>query len=271
MRTVHNREIIHRDLSPNNIFILNGQLKIADFGLGKDLSVLHSHQTFLTNSVGQYLYCAPEQFMLLRDANKQSDIFSIGRIINFIMTSDPNNYCHMFRSVTEKATSEASFRFGDIEQLSKSIEKSLRYHQQQDIERNVTMKIANKQYDADVENYIYECSENKISQLLLERQAGWAEILLIFMKNGDNNAQHIIHAIDNSYQGVCGRSFAAYDPFAEFAFAVLKESFSFIVKEMAANILRFVAKDVNRFNAQHLVCEILNFGVEPMIAEILDF
>lgn len=83
MTEVHNQDIIHRDLSDNNIFIISGVLKIADFGLGKDLNVFTSHQTVHTNAMGQYFYCAPEQFMMLKDADKRSDVYSLGRVINF--------------------------------------------------------------------------------------------------------------------------------------------------------------------------------------------
>lgn len=69
---------------------------------------------------------------------------------------------------------------------------------------------------------------------------------------------------------VCGRSFEAYDPFATFSFKVLSENFSFVVKEIAANILRYVATDVNRFSAQSLVERIKSIGIEPMLEEVLD-
>lgn len=55
-----------------------------------------------------------------------------------------------------------------------------------------------------------------------------------------------------------------------FAYRVLKDSFPFVVKETAANILRFVATDVNRFSAQRLVEELKEDGLEPMIEDILD-
>ena len=42
-----------------------------------------------------------------------------------------------------------------------------------------------------------------------------------------------------------------------------------MVKEIAANILRYVAWDVNRFNAQHLVENIINGGIEPMLEDII--
>ena len=90
------------------------------------------------------------------------------------------------------------------------------------------------------------------------------------MKTSEEHAQFIIQSIDKSYRDVCGRSFAAYDPFASFAYSVLCNGFSYVVNETAANILRFIARDVNRFSAQHLIEEIKNIGVEPMIEDILD-
>lgn len=141
MNTVHNRNIIHRDLSPNNIFIISGVLKIADFGLGKDLNVFTSHQTLMTNQVGQFYYCAPEQFMLLKDGDKRSDVYSLGRIINFIMTGQPTNAHHIFRSVTEKATNaDAAYRYADAGQLSKYFEKSVNYHQNAQNEQKIFEK-----------------------------------------------------------------------------------------------------------------------------------
>ena len=271
MTEVHKRDIIHRDISPNNIFVVHGMIKIADFGLGKDLNVFTSHQTLHTNAVGQYYYCAPEQFMLLKDGDKRSDVYSLGRIINFIMTGSPTNSHHIFRSVAEKATSsDAAYRYADAGQLSINFEKSVLYHQKADNEKSVLEKIARGIFDMDVENYIYELSAEKISGHLLNNTRGILNSLVEFMKRDETHAQHIVQSIDTTYQEVCGRSFAAYDPFASFAFRVLQEDFPFVVKETAANILRYVATDVNRFSAQHMVEEIKKLGIEPMLEDILD-
>lgn len=142
MSEVHRRDIIHRDISANNIFIIAGMLKIADFGLGKDLNVFNSHNTFLTRGVGQCIYCAPEQFMMLKDGNKVSDVYSLGRVINFIMTSDPRDSHHIFRNVAEKATNDsAAYRYADAGQLSSFFEKAITYRQQEDIQKRVEEKI----------------------------------------------------------------------------------------------------------------------------------
>ncbi|OCN02002.1 hypothetical protein A7X67_04405 [Clostridium sp. W14A] len=270
MAEVHKRDIIHRDLSPNNIFIISGMLKIADFGLGKDLNVFASHHTLYTNAVGQYYYCAPEQFMLLRDGDKRSDVYSLGRIINYIMVGDPRNSHHIFRSVAEKATnSDAAYRYADAGQLSVNLEKSILYHQKSENENMVLDKIARGCFDNDVETYIYELTSEKLSRYLLDGKTGIMNGLLQFMECDEGHAQHIIQSIDRTYQDVCGRSFAAYDPFASFAYRILLGEFSFVVKEIAANILRYVATDVNRFSAQHLVEELEQKGIEPMLEDIL--
>ena len=41
------------------------------------------------------------------------------------------------------------------------------------------------------------------------------------------------------------------------------------LKETAATILRYVARDVNRFSAQHKIENILDAGVDPLIEDIL--
>lgn len=270
MTEVHKRDIIHRDISANNIFIISGMIKIADFGLGKDLNIFNSHNTFLTRGVGQYAYCAPEQFMMLKDGDKQSDVYSLGRVINFIMTGDPRDSHHMFRNVAEKATNDsAAYRYADAGQLSVFFEKAVSYQSQKENQERIDKKIQNDVFDDEIESYIYDLNTEKISALLKSRKQGFSSALLSFMHLDDNHALHIIQSLDKSYQEICGRSFEAYDPFANFAYKVLKDNFPFVVKETAANILRFVATYVNRFSAQHMVQELVDEGLEPMIEDIL--
>lgn len=271
MSEVHGRDIIHRDISANNIFIISGMLKIADFGLGKDLNVFNSHNTFLTRGVGQYIYCAPEQFMMLKEGNKKSDVYSLGRIINFIMTGDPRDSHHIFRNIAEKATNDSSaYRYADAAQLSSFFEKAITYRQQADNQNRIDNKIRQKIFDEEVENYIYDLTAEKISGAIHSHKEGFVNALLSFMHLDDAHAQHIIQSIDKTYQDICGRSFEAYDPFANIAYKVLRDNFPYVVKEIAANILRYVATVVNRFNAQGLVKQLKDEGIEPMLEDILD-
>lgn len=270
MTEVHKKNIIHRDLSDSNIFIISGMVKIADFGLGKDLNIFTSHQTIHTNSMGQYFYCAPEQFMLLKDGDKRSDVYSLGRIINFIMTDDPRNSHHAFRSVSEKATnSDAAYRYADAGQLSNYFEKSVIYKAQAENQERIDMRIKTNIFDDEIENYIFNLSSEDIARKMQSSTNGFSNVLLQFMTIDDSHAQHIIQSIDKSYKTISGRSFEAYDVYSAFAKQILLGKYSFVVKEIAANILRYVAWDVNRFSAQHMVEDIVNTGIEPLLEEII--
>ena len=137
MSMVHKRSIIHRDLSPSNIFIISGMIKIADFGLGKNLAVIHSHLTTETRGYGTFFYCDPRQINKLKDGDYLSDIFSIGRIINFIFTGNPLDNNHIYRVVTSRATSDnESNRYQTVDDMINAM-KSL-----DDISNNANLKKA---------------------------------------------------------------------------------------------------------------------------------
>lgn len=50
---------------------------------------------------------------------------------------------------------------------------------------------------------------------------------------------------------------------------VIKDEFSFVVKEIAATMLRYVAWDVNRFSVQHMVRDLLLSDLDPMLKDII--
>ena len=67
--------------------------------------------------------------------------------------------------------------------------------------------------------------------------------------------------------------YIAWDPFGELSYSVLNENnpeYSYLVKEVAARILRYVAKDKNRFSSQRSIKALIIRGIEPSIEEILD-
>lgn len=269
MKSVHEMDIIHRDLSPNNIFIIHGHIKLADFGLGKDLNMFTSHQTIHTNSVGQYYYCAPEQFMMLRDGDKRSDVYSLGRIINYVMTESPVNSHHCFRSVAEKATNDnAAYRYGDAMQLLNAFEKSVEYNAAKDKKSLVLTKIESQVFDDTVESFIYELSAQDICRMLISETKYFDKALIKFMKISEDKANYVIQSIDSSFRNECN-TFESNDPIAHFAYCILTDKFGFTVNEIAANILRCIAYDVNRFYAQRLVDKVIEKGVEPLIEERL--
>lgn len=82
---VHNRGLIHRDLSPRNIRVLHDHtIKIMDFGLAKD--VTDSTLTLVGDNFGTVGYTAPEQITGMREVDHRTDIFSLGVIAYELLT-----------------------------------------------------------------------------------------------------------------------------------------------------------------------------------------
>ncbi len=92
---LHRRGIIHRDLKPGNVLVVDGQVKVLDFGL----SVAQGQ---LTEMEGTLDYIAPELFQGAA-VSEQSDLYAVGVM------------------AYELLAGKLPFDFGDAEQLVQAI------------------------------------------------------------------------------------------------------------------------------------------------------
>ena len=82
---IHSREIIHRDLSGNNVLLIAGKAKITDFGMSKLLDA-NRRMTPLTMCPGTLAYMPPEALGDPPVYTKKIDCFSFGVLQIQIMT-----------------------------------------------------------------------------------------------------------------------------------------------------------------------------------------
>lgn len=76
--------IVHRDLSPDNVLISrHGAVKLFDFGIAK--SSMNTHQTGLGVLKGKLAYMAPEQ-LKSENIDARADVFSLGIMLYEMMT-----------------------------------------------------------------------------------------------------------------------------------------------------------------------------------------
>ena len=92
LNAAHQHEIVHRDLSPDNVLITAGDLakaKIIDFGIARSTRV--GDGTIIGSGfAGKYNYVSPEQLGLFGgDVTAKSDIYSLGLVLAECLTGRP--------------------------------------------------------------------------------------------------------------------------------------------------------------------------------------
>ncbi len=89
LKCLHDNHIIHRDLKPSNILLRpNGQIKILDFGIAKQVDDLDSEETRVGVIIGTAPYMPPEMKAGIR-ATMLSDYWSLGAIFYECLVGKP--------------------------------------------------------------------------------------------------------------------------------------------------------------------------------------
>lgn len=87
----HQAGIVHRDLKPSNIMITrDGQPKVMDFGLAKELGEKGPKLSRSVDILGTPQYMSPEQVNgRIRDIDARSDVYALGAILYEMLVGHP--------------------------------------------------------------------------------------------------------------------------------------------------------------------------------------
>lgn len=141
VKKIHGEGIIHRDISPDNIFIVNEEtIKVFDFGA----AILNdSEEGMAAEAVIKVGYSAPEQYRDRANQGFYTDIYSVGAILYQMLTgvkpleSTEREYkdtlkspqelgarlsSNMDRTVMEALAVEPELRFQNIRQLEDALQ-----------------------------------------------------------------------------------------------------------------------------------------------------
>jgi serine/threonine protein kinase len=90
LQYAHEQNIVHRDIKPANIMLnLEGNVKIADFGLAKITSTETTVEPSLTGTnfvMGTLDYLAPEQMAAGGSVDQRADLYAVGVLIYEMLT-----------------------------------------------------------------------------------------------------------------------------------------------------------------------------------------
>lgn len=93
--------------------------------------------------------------------------------------------------------------------------------------------------------------------------------ILNFIKSDEKRAIETIELIYRHYLEVC-HAWEDYDKFGNIAYQLIYRNYTYIIQEMAANILYCTAYSKNRFSMQRKIKSLINRGIDPMIEDILN-
>ena len=132
LKYVHQRPIYHRDLKPANILLSSeGTWAISDFGLAVEVE---RQTTVLTSTMraglGTRFYTAPEQWRVARTADHRSDIYSLGKILQELVTGELPITNEMppgiLRPVVERATVDRpDARYQSVDDFFGAVERAI--------------------------------------------------------------------------------------------------------------------------------------------------
>ncbi len=120
--TLHSRDIIHRDVKPENVMITSdGHVVLIDLGAARIFKPSAESDTFIMGTVG---YAAPEQFGFSQ-TGRYTDIFSLGVMLNVMLTG-----CHPSKLIYDGA-------FGRIIRRCIQIEPKKRFASAPELKANL--------------------------------------------------------------------------------------------------------------------------------------
>lgn len=81
----HEHGVVHRDLKPSNLMVtVDGQIKLTDFGIAKDLDA--TALTATGRTLGTAAYMAPEQIRGTPEVSHKTDLYALGVVLYQMLT-----------------------------------------------------------------------------------------------------------------------------------------------------------------------------------------
>jgi serine/threonine protein kinase len=100
---IHDRKYLHRDIKPSNVLRFNNIYKVSDFGLVKNSDSAAESEviTKITTLMGTQKYWGPEVISAAM-YSVQSDIFSLGIVMEEMVFPDTSNVHKVIKKSTER-------------------------------------------------------------------------------------------------------------------------------------------------------------------------
>ncbi|MFI3213013.1 MAG: protein kinase [Eubacteriales bacterium] len=251
MKRSHELNIIHRDLHCGNILMLNEICYIGDFGFAKDASHVRSKlSTFSPKN--NHLFLAPEGFRDFTLLDEKSDIFSLGRLVDYIMGNGNLGIKHELKLLVERCTkSDKQDRYDSVISLEEAFDELINVINEDTNFSDMSTSIGEGKHTVAVEEYIVKLADNNIlaSQVVANK---WIKLASVFIECELENQNKIIKNLSNTYIEATGYGkWENYDIFGKIAYDIVNSEVGIDIRKNAYDILedcsnrRFKIRDLS--------------------------
>lgn len=175
MAYAHHNRVLHRDLKPANVLLFTDDLgvntaAVSDFGLGRAFT---RDTPFVTKSgmgAGTPGFAPPEQWIDFKLVDERADIYSLGRILSFVLdsvtTPESSPIRRRFEYCLRTATAmDPAHRYGSVAEFQADVELVL--HRPRSLRRPVDVAQEMLQTLAETGNFGVDATR-PLAQLLVE-------------------------------------------------------------------------------------------------------
>lgn len=251
MAFAHEKSIIHRDLHLGNILKIGKDFVICDFGLSKDLSIERSMKSSFTEK-NNHLFLDPLAISDFTKLDLKSDIYSIGKIIDYVFTYNEIDPNHVFKTIVERCTSRnKSLRYDSVKQIINDVEVNLKSQDQEESRISAINKILNDQYDTHVHEFIMDLVDSdRISKFIVTHKlSSFGKIIEQFESAYQIK---ILQSIAYGYSEATGYGgWSNYDIFAQITYYLCNNLQEIEVINIANSVLKECARI--RYSANDLL------------------
>jgi eukaryotic-like serine/threonine-protein kinase len=242
MKYAHEHDIIHRDLHLGNILKLNNDFVLSDFGLSKDESIERSLKSSTTEK-NNHIFLDPLAIGDFTKLDKKSDIYSLGKMIDYVFNINTSDTEHLFTFIVEKCTSRnKDKRYETVDIILRDIEFKL-IEQESRFDRQIILeKIQNGKFDIQINEFVNNLvSKEKICDYLVTNNLRSFGNIIVQFEQVDQIG--ILQAINYKYAESTGYGqFQNYDIFASIAYFVCINTEENKVYSVAHDILEGCAQ-----------------------------
>lgn len=242
MNCAHERSVIHRDLHLGNVLKIGNDFVISDFGLSKDLSIERSLKSSYTEK-NNHMFMDPVAMSDFTKLDAKSDIYSIGKIIDYIFTLGADNPNHILGRIVERCICrDKGLRYDSVAQIINDINSTLAHRGQEEQVKETINSILNNICNVSVQDFIMNLVESgRLSEFIVKHKLiNFGQLVMQFESVYQ---ERILNSMLADYSAATGYGgWANYEIFGRIAYQLCLNIQDIEIKILARRLLEECAQ-----------------------------